>query len=453
MSGWPLKARIFAYGVSLVAAVLVVVSVSTLTWSQDSWRVVLALAAVSFVVPFAFGAQDVVMVAPVAIAAAVIGGPGPAAVVGASSAFTMLQRNLRGRFRTSAISAAFNTAQLTLSAWIAALAYEALQPVHQTDYASALSGVPARALAAVVVASLVYTLVNSSLFVIADRLTNGRTPGTLRLVLGAMPSEVVYCLLGAGMAVLWESVGAFAMFLAVLPLVVAQWAMRQYVDERDSYQATVRALVKTVETKDAYTRGHSERVAQACVLMGESLQLSQSRITALQYAGILHDIGKVGVSTTLLQKSGRLSEDEFQQVWLHPVRGHEIIKDIEFLREALVGILHHHERLDGRGYPMGLKGEEIPYFARVIAVADAFDSMTSTRSYRNARTVPEALDEIIQCRGSQFDPVMVDALVHALDRESWQVSDPPVTSSAISSADHDDPVYFGPLPGRGEGEK
>ena len=126
---------------------------------------------------------------------------------------------------------------------------------------------------------------------------------------------------------------------------------------------------------------------------------------------MLHDVGKLGVPTRVLQKTGGLTEDEFAAIQRHPMQGLEIVREIEFLDEANAGIMHHHERLDGLGYPMGLRGAEIPEFARVIAVADAFDSMTTTRSYRGARIVEEAVAELRRCAGTQFDPPMVEALV------------------------------------------
>jgi hypothetical protein len=149
-------------------------------------------------------------------------------------------------------------------------------------------------------------------------------------------------------------------------------------------------------------------------MIARRLGMEEERISILHYAAILHDVGKLGVPTRLLQKDGKFDEAELQAIRVHPVRGVDVVRDIAFLNEAYTAILHHHERMDGRGYPTGLAGERIPRFARIIAVADAFDSMTSTRSYRPARSVPEAMAELRACAGSQFDPVMVDAMQEAL---------------------------------------
>jgi HD-GYP domain-containing protein (c-di-GMP phosphodiesterase class II) len=167
-------------------------------------------------------------------------------------------------------------------------------------------------------------------------------------------------------------------------------------------------------------------------------------VEAIRYAGMLHDVGKLGVPTRVLQKTGKLTEEEYAAIQLHPMRGLDIVREIGFLDEALAGIMHHHERIDGRGYPMGLAGDEIPEFARILAVADAFDSMTSTRSYRGARPVAEAVAELRKWAGRQFDPAFVDAFVAAIIREGWQRPEAGGAHAADRFAlgeqeDHDDP--------------
>jgi len=230
---------------------------------------------------------------------------------------------------------------------------------------------------------------------------------------------------GLLLAVVWASgVGAFAAVLVLAPLLVARWVFALFAAEREAYESTIRSLIQAVETKDSYTRGHSERVARASVLIGRRIGMREDRVQSLRYAGILHDVGKLGVPTRVLQKAGRLDDAEFAAIQLHPVRGREITHDLDFLGEAVDGIYHHHERLDGRGYPLGLAGDDIPEFARVIAVADAFDSMTTTRSYRGARSIDEALVELERCKGTQFDPRMVDALVTAVEEEGWSREEP-----------------------------
>jgi HD-GYP domain-containing protein (c-di-GMP phosphodiesterase class II) len=177
-------------------------------------------------------------------------------------------------------------------------------------------------------------------------------------------------------------------------------------------------------------------------MIAREVGMRASRVEAIRYAGMLHDVGKLGVPTTVLQKSGALTEEELAAIQLHPMRGLVIVSEIGFLDEALAGIMHHHERIDGRGYPMGLAGDEIPEFARVIAVADAFDAMTSNRSYRYARTIEEAVADLRKWSGTQFDPALVDAFITALNREGWEQprAAPPQPAGRITVLDHDDPT-------------
>lgn len=196
----------------------------------------------------------------------------------------------------------------------------------------------------------------------------------------------------------------------------------------------VRVLLQAVGLKDRYTSGHSERVGCAAMMIASELGMDGERAEALRDAGILHDIGKLGVPTQVLCKDDRLTADEWYHIRRHPEYGYQIVRGIRCLREAGEAILHHHERLDGTGYPAGLAGQRIPEAARVVAVADAFDAMTSTRSYRPARSVSAASAELWRCAGTQFDPRMVRALTDAVARHGWPYPLPqaPGTPSAHS---------------------
>jgi len=283
-------------------------------------------------------------------------------------------------------------------------------------------------------------------------------------VKNTLPRNVAYSFVGLLAAVLWRHhVTVMAALVILGPLLVTRWASAQYTEQRAAHDATVRALVQAVEIKDLYTRGHSERVAQASEMIARRLGMDEKRIGILSYAAILHDVGKLGVPTRLLQKDGQFNAAELEAIRVHPVRGVDVVRDIAFLNEAYEAILHHHERMDGRGYPTGLAGERIPRFARIIAVADAFDSMTSTRSYRPARSVQDAMAELRACAGSQFDPVMVDAMAAALAEaerggEPWRgdgtmpdVADAADVADGTSGNgneeyDHDDPAFVVPSP-------
>ena len=255
--------------------------------------------------------------------------------------------------------------------------------------------------------------------------------------------DLGYAALGLVIAALWAVTGWFAAVLVLVPLFVARWAMGQFAEQQRAYNATMAALCQAVETKDFYTRGHSERVSRGSGMIARQLGMRPERAEALQFAGMLHDVGKLGVPTKVLRKTGPLTEEEYAAIQLHPMRGLEIVREIGFLNEALNGIMHHHERMDGRGYPMGFAGAEIPEFARIIAVADAFDSMTSTRSYRQARGIEEAVSELRRGVDSQFDPVLVEAFIAALGEEKWQLPvspPPPARRDTVTAQDHDDPT-------------
>lgn len=184
---------------------------------------------------------------------------------------------------------------------------------------------------------------------------------------------------------------------------------------RKSYLSTVRSLANAIEANDKYTRGHCERVSNISMAIAESMGVSVQDLNTLEIASILHDIGKIGISSTILNKEDRLSKEEFNMIKKHPKIGHDILSDVEFLYDSRKIILQHHERIDGKGYPQGLKGENIIFLSRIMAVADAYDAMTSSRPYRKTPlTKEQAIDEMLRNRGTQFDKEIVDCLVHLL---------------------------------------
>ncbi len=187
---------------------------------------------------------------------------------------------------------------------------------------------------------------------------------------------------------------------------------------QDAYLATVRALAAAVDAKDPYTRGHSDRVAQFALMIADSVELSFEQKTALEMAAYLHDIGKIGISEDILLKPGKLSDEEMGQMRHHPLIGANILKPIAFPWPIAPVVRHHHEHFDGRGYPAGLKGEEIPLLARVLTVADAYEAMVSDRPYRRGRSDEDAILEMRRCSGTHFDPRIVDAFIRALDESA-----------------------------------
>jgi putative nucleotidyltransferase with HDIG domain len=177
------------------------------------------------------------------------------------------------------------------------------------------------------------------------------------------------------------------------------------------------SLTSAVDAKDAYTCGHSERVAMLSKLIAQNAGLDEAQVDRIYMAGLLHDVGKIGVAESILQKPGRLTDEEFTQMKRHPEIGAHILADVKQVQDIIPGVMHHHERFDGRGYPARLAGRDIPMMGRIICLADCFDAMTSTRTYRKAMPLEVALADMRRCSGTQFDPALTEAFLQ-IDMES-----------------------------------
>lgn len=372
-----------------------------------------------------------------ALASVVLLGPTGAALI-TLTAVASVRRGL------PLVKRAFNAAQFSISAYGAGIVFQITHGSHGIPRATDFPGL----IGPFILAALVYIVVNlllvGGVLAFSGQVTV-RSPKRLHRgpVATLVANYAAYATFGLLIAALWSVIGWVSAIVVLTPLVVARWAFAQYAEQQRAHEATLAAMCQAVETKDYYTRGHCVRVSKGSAMIAEELGMHADRVDAIRYAGMMHDVGKLGVPTRVLQKDGPLTPEEFAKIQLHPSRGLEIVRDIGFLDEALAGILHHHERIDGRGYPMGLAGEEIPEFARILCVADALDCMTSTRSYRGARPVPVAIEELRRCAGTQFDPRMVDALVSAIERHGWEPPrpvEPPDSPSQVARQDHDDPT-------------
>ena len=274
-----------------------------------------------------------------------------------------------------------------------------------------------------VVTDVTQCLLNALLIALVLRVSSGSPIRTRVLILLSTSglAYIGYGVIGFLLVVLWipAGVGWFAGVLVLAPLLVARWAFDQYGEELKAHERTLRALVTAVETKVPHNVGHSERVARLSEWMAEDLGLTPKEIQDVRTAGMLHDVGLVRVPGRILRGRKALDDDDLVLLADHALGGVELIRDIEFLVGSTEGIAHHHERYDGRGYPRGLEGTDIPLAARIIAVADLFDCLTTDRAHRGAMSATEALDAVTQRSGGHLDPRVVAALGKVLGRHQW----------------------------------
>ena len=188
----------------------------------------------------------------------------------------------------------------------------------------------------------------------------------------------------------------------------------------NSYRMTLKALVQALETRDFETHGHSERVVTYSLRLGYELGLDKESLRDLELGALLHDIGKIGVPDAVLRKPAKLDEDEWNKMKLHPIHGQKILRNIPFLEGAARIVAQHHEKWDGSGYPVGMRGEDVDIGARIFSVVDAFDAMVSDRVYRKGCSYEDALAELERCAGTQFDPLVVEAFKH-VPKEDWEI--------------------------------
>jgi HD superfamily phosphohydrolase YqeK len=435
MRGLPLAAWVYVCAVVALAAS----SLGLSSFGGIDWTTLAVLAALSVVcesVPALLDSVNarVSLSYSAGLAAVVLLGPVGAALVGTTAIVT-------GRRDIGPVKRLFNGAEFALSGYLAGLVYMAAGGTTGMPTNESFPGIIAPYVAAV----FVYVASNLLLIgVVLVLIKQAPVWGFRWRPIGQLAvGQLAYGMFGLLLAAPWGVIGPFSAVLVLMPMLLARWAFEQTRAQQQAHAATIAALCQAVETKDYYTRGHSERVSRGSAMIAQQIGMRPERVGAVRSAGMLHDVGKLGVPTKVLQKPGDLTEEEYAAIQLHPMRGLEIVREIGFLDEALAGIMHHHERMDGTGYPMGLAGEEIPEFARVIAVADSFDSMTSTRSYRAAMSVEEGIAELRRSAGTHFDPEIVEAFISALEQKGWQRPEPvpPPEGENIETTqqDHDDP--------------
>jgi hypothetical protein len=340
-------------------------------------------------------------------AAAVLGGPTAAAWVALLGSTDL--RELRGKVVWYGVLA--NHAALVIPALLGGIAIEMLRG--QAD-------VPARELIATLTGTFVYFILNLAFVSLIVLFRAGRP---IREFLGRAETAniwanlVTLAPLGWLMARTFElpGGGAWTVLLFGLPLFTTRVAYQRFVEMREMFTQTIGALAEAVDKRDPFTSKHSQRVRSISVDIGRQMRVSAGELEALEWGGLLHDVGKIGVPDSILLKQGKLTREERITMNAHPVLGAQIIGPVDRLAPELPVIRHHHEWYNGSGYPDRLMGDEIPKLARILHVADAFEAMTADRPYRKALSTEQALAELRKFAGVQFDPEVVDAFV----KTSW----------------------------------
>lgn len=268
----------------------------------------------------------------------------------------------------------------------------------------------------------VYFLCNSTFVSTVIGLTQGPSPWRIwqRNFLAGILHHLSFVTLGALAALTWSAAGPWGLLLFAIPFLVARHSFGLYMEIRSDLKDFVRALSEVLEEVDPYTRHHSNRVSQYAVRLARAMKLPEREVEEIEYAALVHDLGKIGPQHQhILAKAGSLTHEEQRTLRLHPGEGAEIVAKVRSLRRASEIVRTHHERPDGEGYPLGLKGDDIPIGARILNVSDAFDAMTSDRPYRRALSVQVAMKELEKGAGTQFDRDVVACMLRMHVAGAW----------------------------------
>jgi hypothetical protein len=229
-----------------------------------------------------------------------------------------------------------------------------------------------------------------------------------------IPFQFFLSVMAIAIAFLYKLYSPFTLIFTTLPLIIAQYVYLLRIKERRMILNSIMQIVKIMEAKDIYTAGHSIRVAEYCEKIARGMRLNEYDIEIMRSLADLHDVGKIQIDLSILNKMTKLTEKDWTEIKKHPVVSYDIVMQIDFLKSRANAILYHHERVDGKGYPYGKKDEEIPLFAKILMVADAYDAMTTDRPYRKALTKEESIAELENNKGTQFDPKVCDVMIDLL---------------------------------------
>jgi len=399
------KLKIYIFSTVFLAIIIFIFLIPTIPDLSKIWLPILffiIISAMAEFIPVSLPEGGEITIAfPIDLVVILVYGPALAMLVAIFSIIWELFRKNEIWYKTI-----FNASQYSLAIGLAGLVYQ---------YAGGMIGeqnfikfiVPAA------LCAISYCLINSILVtgVLAIEKNIKITRVYIINIKETLPSYLAEAPIGFIMAIIYVEIGILGILLFFFPLLLARRSFELYTKMRKMYLDTIRTLAAAIDAKDPYTHGHSERVSWLAVKLARKLDFFDTEIEYIEYAAILHDIGKIGIEDRILGKKGRLTDEEYEKVKKHPIIGARIIESIEFLKKCSNTVLYHHERYDGKGYPEGLKGEDIPKLARLLAIVDSYDAMNSDRPYRKKLSAQEILAELENEAGKQFDPNMVKVFI------------------------------------------
>ncbi len=310
----------------------------------------------------------------------------------------------------------FNAGQYLVAMGVASIIFDIL---YRADQASFFDP---RNIGFILMAAYIFFFINTMLTAGAISLSEGINLGNVWVFNYAwlIPFQLFLAAMAIAISFLYIQYNPFTLLFTSLPLMIAQYTYLLRVKERRALLASILQIVKIVEAKDPYTAGHSVRVAEYSEKIARKLKMNEYDIELLVNLANLHDLGKIQVDLSVLNKPGSFNKADWEEVKKHPQIGYNIVKEITFLQSEATAILHHHERMDGKGYPGGLKGDELSIFARILITADSYDAMTTDRPYRRALSDDEAIIELKNNSGTQFDPRIAGTMIDIIQEEQEQ---------------------------------
>ncbi len=410
----PQKAIIYIAILALSALAVIIYAAYIMEWPRVYWFsvlvfLILIIVSESFPVPLPRGGKVTVSFATIA-ASILLFQPLIVILISISVELFLLLKN------TNRIKHLFNIFQFIVCTGLASIAYNLYAPTEPDLTFANFS--------AFIFSMMLLFILNHTFVTLILAFTQEEKPYTIWL------TNIKWCTLqflsmaplGVLIAFIYINIGFWGLVLFLLPLIIARHSFQSYMDMRQTFLDTIKSLSLAIDAKDPYTKGHSSRVADYATLLAREMKWPEDKIEFLSYVALIHDVGKVAVPENILKKDSLLTNEEFDIMKKHSQAGAEVIKGVRFFAAGSGIIKHHHERWDGSGYPDKLEGENITLGARILAVADAYDAMTSDRQYRKALAPLEAIKELQDCSGTQFDPSVVKAFTRIIPKLNLETS-------------------------------